>query len=108
MDPVSAEQVRDVTFRTVRARAGYDMGEVDAFLDRVEHTIAELSRNLADARDAQSVLRSQCDQLRARLHAEQRTDTDVIAGADETLILATEIRNRVRKMLAEQLALLDD
>jgi DivIVA domain-containing protein len=108
MDPVSAEEARDVTFRTTRLRAGYDMAEVDAFLDRVEKTLADLTRNLADARDSQTVLRAQCDQLRTRMHAERPTDTRSLAGADETLVLTTEIRNRVRRMLSEQLALLDD
>ncbi len=108
MEPVTAEEVRDVTFGTARLRAGYKMEEVDAFLDRVEKTLAELTRNLADARDSQTILRSQCDQLRTRLHAEQPTDTQALSGADETLVLTTEIRNRVRRMLTEQLALLDD
>lgn len=108
MEPVTAEEVRDVTFKTTRLRAGYSMAEVDAFLDRAERTIADLSRNLADARDAQTVLRAQCDQLRTRLHAERPTDTQSLAGTDEMLVLTTEIRNRVRRMLTEQLALLDD
>jgi DivIVA domain-containing protein len=108
VDPVTADEVRNVTFGTARFRSGYDMAEVDEFLDRVESTLADLNRNLAEARDSQTVLRAQCDQLRSRLHAEVPTDTEVLAGADETLVLTTEIRNRVRRMLTDQLALLDD
>jgi DivIVA domain-containing protein len=108
MDPVTADEVRNVTFGTARLRSGYNMADVDAFLDRVERTLEDLTRSLAEARDSQTVLRAQCDQLRSRVHAERPTDTSVLAGADETLVLTTEIRNRVRRMLTDQLALLDD
>lgn len=108
MDPVTADEVRSVTFGTARFRPGYSMADVDAFLDRVERTLEDLTRSLAEARDSQTVLRAQCDQLRSRVHAERPTDTGVLAGADETLVLTTEIRNRVRRMLTDQLALLDD
>lgn len=108
MDLVTADEVRGTTFGTARFRSGYDMADVDEFLSRVERTIADLTRNLAESRDSQTVLRAQCDQLRTRLHAEQPTDTQALAGADESLVLTSEIRNRVRRMLTEQLALLDD
>ena len=36
---LSAQNVRDARFGTTRIRAGYNMAEVDAFLDQVEDTI---------------------------------------------------------------------
>jgi DivIVA domain-containing protein len=51
--PLTPEDVHKKTFTPVRLREGYDMGEVDQFLDEVE---AELTR-----------LHRDCDDLRARL-----------------------------------------
>jgi DivIVA domain-containing protein len=53
--PLTPEDVRSKRFTPVRLREGYDMGEVDAFLDEVE---AELAR-----------LHSENDDLRAKLAA---------------------------------------
>lgn len=54
---LSPQDVRDKQFATVRMRAGYDMDEVDAFLDQIE---AEIARLLGDN-----------DELRSRLAAAQ-------------------------------------
>jgi cell division septum initiation protein DivIVA len=54
-------------------RAGYDMDEVDAFLDIVEADVAQYTDDLQRSRDGEAVLRTQCDQLQVRLGmAEQR------------------------------------
>jgi DivIVA domain-containing protein len=108
MDPVNAEDVRAVTFRTARLRSGYRMEDVDVFLERVEATLAELQRDLADARDSNSVLRAQCDQLRERLEGADRHETAPALGLDQTKVLTEEIRLRMRRILTEQLALLED
>lgn len=68
---LSAQDVRDVRFGTTRIRAGYDMKEVDAFLDTVESAIAQYASDSQLARDDASALRSQVAQLQARLAAVQ-------------------------------------
>src|SRR5688500_13034915 len=55
--PLTPEDVRNKRFTTVRLREGYDMTEVDQFLDEVE---AELERMTREA-----------DELRAKLHSAQ-------------------------------------
>lgn len=108
MKPVQSSEVREVVFRTARFRVGYRMDDVDAFLDRVEATITELQRDLADARDSNSVLRAQCDQLRDRLEGADRNETAPAMKLDDARVLTEEIRLRMRRILEEQLALLDD
>ena len=68
---LSAEDVRDVRFGTTRIRVGYDMKEVDAFLDAVESAIAQYASESQLARDDAAALRSQVAQLQARLAAVQ-------------------------------------
>lgn len=75
--PLTAAEVRATKFSTTRLRAGYDMDEVDAFLDIVEADIARYADELQRTRDADAVLRTQCDQLQARLAA---ADERVAAG----------------------------
>jgi len=53
--PLTADDVKNKRFTTVRLREGYDMGEVDQFLDEVE---SELRR-----------LATETDELRAKLQA---------------------------------------
>src|ERR687895_59551 len=58
--PLTPEDVRNKRFTPVRLREGYDMGEVDQFLDEVE---SELER-----------LHHENDDLRQKLAAAQRGD----------------------------------
>ncbi|KWU53201.1 hypothetical protein AWX17_27415 [Priestia megaterium] len=51
--PLTPEDVREKRFTAVRLREGYDMGEVDQFLDEVE---AELERLLAENAELRSKL----------------------------------------------------
>lgn len=140
---LSAEDVRDVRFGTTRIRAGYDMKEVDAFLDAVESAIAQYASESQLARDDAAALRSQVAQLQARLAAVQgeleecleasRISAVVPAEHDtlvtelqstpdvettaETPIVAVQaepihdrlvrVRDEVRSMLVQQLALVD-
>jgi DivIVA domain-containing protein len=48
---LSAQDVHDKQFKLVRNSTGYDMDEVDAFLDEVEAEIARLSDELQAARE---------------------------------------------------------
>lgn len=71
--PLTPAEVRAVQFSTTRMRSGYDMDEVDAFLDIIEADIGQLTDDLQRSRDGEAVLRTQCDQLQQRLLvAEQR------------------------------------
>ena len=65
--PLTPSEVRATQFATTRIRSGYDVDEVDAFLDIVEADIAALSRNLQQARDESAVLSTQYSQLQSRL-----------------------------------------
>jgi DivIVA domain-containing protein len=48
--PLTPEDVSNKRFSPVRLREGYDMGEVDQFLDEVEAELARLTRENADLR----------------------------------------------------------
>lgn len=67
--PLTPEDVHQKTFTPVRLREGYDMGEVDQFLDEVE---VELTR-----------LHEDNDDLRSKLAA-ATSGTTPAAGADQT------------------------
>ena len=68
---LSAEDGHAVRFGTTRIRAGYDMKEVDAFLDEVESAIVDYAAGAQLARDDAAALRSQVVQLQGRLAAVQ-------------------------------------
>ena len=71
--PLTAAEVRVTKFSTTRMRSGYDMDEVDAFLDIVEADVAQYADELQRSRDGEAVLSTQCDKLQVRLGvAEQR------------------------------------
>jgi cell division septum initiation protein DivIVA len=76
-------------------RAGYDMDEVDAFLDIIEADVSQYADELQRSRDGEAVLRTQCDQLQARLTgAEQRLgeaqDQLAEAGRSHAVVLPPE------------------
>src|SRR5690348_17730120 len=66
--PLTPEDVSNKRFTPVRLREGYDMGEVDQFLDEVE---AELAR-----------LTQENDDLRAKLAAAQSGGSGTAGGFD--------------------------
>ncbi len=68
---LNAQTVRDVRFGTTRMRAGYDMAEVDAFLDAIEAAIEHYASQSQQSRDEAEALRSQVEQLQLRLAATQ-------------------------------------
>jgi DivIVA domain-containing protein len=65
--PLTPEDVSNKRFTPVRLREGYDMGEVDQFLDEVESELSRLTR--------------ENDELRAKLGAAQDGDGTAPAGA---------------------------
>lgn len=81
--PLTAAEVRATKFSTTRMRSGYDMDEVDAFLDIVEADVAKYADDLQRSRDGEAVLRTQCDQLQARLTATEQRLEDAQADLAE-------------------------
>lgn len=55
---MTPESVRNKQFETVRLREGYDMGEVDLFLDQVEHELERLNNENASLRARIETLQS--------------------------------------------------
>lgn len=72
--PLSPQDVRDKQFPTVRMRTGYDMDDVDAFLDQVE---AEIARLLNDNDE----LRSRLAQVQSQALRHDTSETPVAAAA---------------------------
>lgn len=105
--PLTAAEVRATQFSTTRMRAGYDMDEVDAFLDIIEADVAQYVDELQRSRDGEAVLRTQCDQLQARLTAaEQRVTAlqeeaatsargSAVAAAAPAPVVAKELTDRL-------------
>ena len=89
--PLTPAEVRATQFATTRVRSGYDVDEVDAFLDIVEVDIAALSGDLQQARDESAVLRTQYSQLQSRLRSAERE----LAAAQErgSSASSTPLRN---------------
>lgn len=79
--PLTAAEVRGTKFSTTRLRAGYDMDEVDAFLDIIEADVSQYADELQRSRDGEAVLRTQCDQLQARLTSAEERLADALAQA---------------------------
>lgn len=75
--PLTPAEVRGVQFATTRMRAGYDMDEVDAFLDIIEADVAQYADEVQRVRDGEAVLRTQCDQLQNRLAVAERRVTEL-------------------------------
>ena len=67
---LSAQDVHDKQFKLVRNSTGYDMDEVDAFLDEVEATVATLTDKLEAVEEAQ----------RAQQEAERTPDPSAAAA----------------------------
>lgn len=86
--PLTAAEVRATKFSTTRLRAGYDMDEVDAFLDIVEADAGQYADELQRSRDGESVLRAQCDQLQSRLTVAEQRLADALSAASTSMVVA--------------------
>ncbi len=101
--PLTPAEVRATQFATTRVRSGYDVGEVDAFLDIVEADIALLSGDLQQARDESAVLRSQYSQLQSRLRS---AELDLAAARERaSSASAPEIRHETVEIIRPDPAL---
>lgn len=140
---LSPQEVHDIRFGTTRLRAGYNMSEVDAFLDTIEAALETYSHELQHTRDEADALRSQIQQLQARLTSAQaeldecralsapqatvdghdtivavvQSEADSETTAENPVIGAVptpgwgdliRVRDDVRRMLTEQLKLVED
>jgi DivIVA domain-containing protein len=74
--PLTPEDVSNKRFTPVRLREGYDMGEVDQFLDEVEAELARLTR--------------ENDDLRGKLSAAQHGGGGATAGSEPVKERASE------------------
>ncbi len=104
--PLTPAEVRATQFSTTRLRAGYDMDEVDAFLDIIEADVAQYADELQRSRDGEAVLRTQCDQIQARLTmAEQRLGEaqEQLAEAGRTPAVALPVEPIVPAELEQHL-----
>lgn len=95
--PLTAAEVRATQFSTTRMRGGYDMDEVDAFLDIIEADVSQYADELQRSRDGEAVLRTQCDQLQARLTAAEQRLTE----AQEQLAAGIAARAMTAPVLPE-------
>jgi len=95
---LSASDVRAVRFGTTRLRTGYNMAEVDAFLDTVEQAIATYSSESVRLADEADALRSQVQQLQGRLEtmqvelsqAREQATADEESTAENPVVVVTE------------------
>jgi DivIVA domain-containing protein len=105
--PLTPADIRAATFSTRRFRLGYDVDEVDQFLDQVEGDITQLASELRLARDAEAVLESQLEQLAIRVEFLERALRDTTPLGERTSVDVGLVKEKLRAMLLEQLALLD-
>jgi len=106
--PLTSADVRAVQFATTRMRMGYDMDEVDAFLDIIEADVAQYADDLQRARDGEAVLRAQGDQLQSRVVAAERRIQELegeLAAAQRTAASHAEpVQPEVTQELQEMIA----
>src|SRR3954469_15054932 len=83
--PLTPEDVSNKRFTPVRLREGYDMGEVDQFLDEVEAELARLTRENDDLRSKLSAAQSGAPEplADAAPEAPAPTQEPVVAAAPE-------------------------
>jgi DivIVA domain-containing protein len=103
---LSAQDVHDKQFKLVRNSTGYDMDEVDAFLDEVEATVATLTDKLEAAEEAQRVQQEaertpDSSAAAARiLELAQQTADEYVADAKRTAdSLVADAEKSVRKSI---------
>ena len=65
--PLSPDDIRNTMFGTTRMRTGYDMDEVDAFLDVIESDMVRRSEEVQRALEAEEAMRAQNALLNAHV-----------------------------------------
>jgi DivIVA domain-containing protein len=88
--PLTPEDVSNKRFTPVRLREGYDMGEVDQFLDEVEAELARLTRENDDLRSKLSAAQSGASEAPAAAAAEPPAPTPEPEPEPEPVAAAPE------------------
>jgi DivIVA domain-containing protein len=89
--PLTPEDVSNKRFTPVRLREGYDMGEVDQFLDEVEAELARLTRENDDLRSKLSLAQNDSESTSANVFAEPKAVEPVVPEpAPEPVVTAPE------------------
>ena len=81
--PLTPEDVSNKRFTPVRLREGYDMGEVDQFLDEVEAELARLTRENDDLRSKLSAAQSGASEAPAATPEPAAPAPEPVAAAPE-------------------------
>lgn len=79
--PLTPEDVSNKEFTTVRLREGYEMSEVDNFLDEVEAELIRLLRENAELRDKLSASAAEGTSAPAPVVAEEDAASATAASA---------------------------
>lgn len=97
-------EVRTKVFTTVRVREGYDMAQVDDFLDQVEATLDRVLRENAElkARPAQSAVGESAPQIIAL--AQEAAERAVAMAKEQAKDIIADARERTEAARREALA----
>lgn len=101
--PLTPEDVRNKRFTAVRFKEGYDLDEVDAFLDEIEESLAALTKENSDLRatargDVPTTVRESLEQLDSENASLKRHSADLeaqIVSLQEALVAANQRANDV-------------
>jgi DivIVA domain-containing protein len=105
---LSAQDVHDKQFKLVRNSTGYDMDEVDAFLDEVEAEVARLGAELSAAREQLEAV-APADHSAAAAHIlemAQRTADEYVAEARKAAKKSVKKIEAQRRELEDRVAAL--
>ncbi len=84
---LSPEDVANIVFDTTRLKMGYDVAQVDAFLEEVQDTINKLQQELVEARNGEAL---------SNVHnADTKSPVEVLALAQQALTAATSESERL-------------
>ena len=108
--PLTPEDVSNKRFTPVRLREGYDMGEVDQFLDEVEaESKTKADRMEADARQRSQMLDSETAERRQQMFGDLEKERDKLNSDVETLRqFEREYRSRLKTYFTQQLEALSN
>ena len=97
--PLTPEDVSNKRFTPVRLREGYDMGEVDQFLDEVESELARLTRENEELRGKVGTAQAGGVSESAEAKPDERTET---AGVHPTVVADTAAPQETIKVVTAE------
>ena len=98
---LTAQDVHDKQFKLVRQSTGYDIDEVDSFLDEVESEFARLTAELDAARAAVASAERAAAEATERADAEARAAAEARDRAEAASRTAAEATERAERMARE-------